>query len=36
MKETFLASMHIAKYAGLIVVLSDFQGESLFPSCWKD
>ncbi|MBW1988066.1 MAG: acetyl-CoA decarbonylase/synthase complex subunit gamma [Deltaproteobacteria bacterium] len=28
--ETMIASMHIAKYAGLIV-LSDFQGESLFP-----
>ena len=30
MKETVIASMLIAKYAG-IVVLSDFQGESLFP-----
>ncbi len=30
MKEAVIASMLIAKYAG-IVVLSDFQGESLFP-----
>ncbi len=30
MKETLIAALHIAKYAGLIV-LSDFQGESLFP-----
>ncbi len=30
MKEAMLASMFIAKYAG-IIVLSDFQGESLFP-----
>jgi acetyl-CoA decarbonylase/synthase complex subunit gamma len=30
MKEAVIASMFIAKYAG-IVVLSDFQGESLFP-----
>ncbi len=30
LKETLIASMFIAKYAG-IVVLSDFQGESLFP-----
>ncbi len=29
-KETVIASMLIAKYAG-IVILSDFQGESLFP-----
>jgi len=28
--ETLIASMHIAKYAGLLV-LSDFSGESLFP-----
>ena len=28
--ETLIASMHIAKYAG-IVVLSDFSGDSLFP-----
>ncbi len=28
--ETLIASMHIAKYGG-IVVLSDFSGESLFP-----
>jgi acetyl-CoA decarbonylase/synthase, CODH/ACS complex subunit gamma len=28
--ETIIASMHIAKYAG-IVILSDFSGESLFP-----
>lgn len=28
--ETIIASMHIAKYAG-IVLLSDFSGESLFP-----
>ena len=28
--ETLIASMHIAKYGG-IVVLSDFTGESLFP-----
>jgi acetyl-CoA decarbonylase/synthase complex subunit gamma len=30
MKEALLASMFIAKYAG-IIVLSDFKGESLFP-----
>ncbi len=30
MKEAVIASMFIAKYGG-IVVLSDFQGESLFP-----
>ncbi len=30
LKETIIASMLIAKYAG-IIVLSDFQGESLFP-----
>jgi acetyl-CoA decarbonylase/synthase complex subunit gamma len=30
MKETLIASMFLAKYAG-IIVLSDFQGESLFP-----
>ena len=30
MKEAVIASMFIAKYAG-IIVLSDFQGESLFP-----
>jgi acetyl-CoA decarbonylase/synthase, CODH/ACS complex subunit gamma len=30
MKEALIASMFIAKYAGLIV-LSDFQGHSLFP-----
>jgi acetyl-CoA decarbonylase/synthase complex subunit gamma len=30
MKEAMIATMLIAKYAG-IVVLSDFQGESLFP-----
>jgi len=30
MKEALIASMLIAKYAG-IIVLSDFQGESLFP-----
>jgi acetyl-CoA decarbonylase/synthase complex subunit gamma len=30
MKETLIATMFIAKYAG-IIVLSDFQGESLFP-----
>jgi len=30
MKETLLASLFIAKYAGLIV-LSDFKGENLFP-----
>jgi len=30
MKEALLASMFIAKYAG-IMVLSDFKGESLFP-----
>jgi len=30
MKEAMLAAMFIAKYAG-IIVLSDFQGESLFP-----
>jgi acetyl-CoA decarbonylase/synthase complex subunit gamma len=30
MKEAMLASMFIAKYAG-IIVLSDFNGESLFP-----
>ena len=29
-KETLLASMLVAKYAG-IVVLSDFDGDSLFP-----
>ncbi|OPY67690.1 MAG: Corrinoid/iron-sulfur protein large subunit [Syntrophorhabdaceae bacterium PtaU1.Bin034] len=29
-KETLIASLFIAKYAGLIV-LSDFQGDSLFP-----
>lgn len=30
MKETLIASLFIAKYAG-IIVLSDFRGESLFP-----
>jgi acetyl-CoA decarbonylase/synthase complex subunit gamma len=30
LKETIIASLLIAKYAG-IVILSDFQGESLFP-----
>ncbi|MFC1982130.1 acetyl-CoA decarbonylase/synthase complex subunit gamma [Chloroflexota bacterium] len=30
MKEAAIASMFVAKYAG-IIVLSDFQGESLFP-----
>jgi acetyl-CoA decarbonylase/synthase complex subunit gamma len=30
MKEALIATMFIAKYAG-IIVLSDFQGESLFP-----
>ncbi len=30
MKETLIASTFIAKYAG-IIVLSDFQGESIFP-----
>lgn len=30
MKETLIASLFIAKYSGLIV-LSDFQGENLFP-----
>ena len=30
MKEAVIASMFIAKYAG-IIVLSDFQGESMFP-----
>jgi acetyl-CoA decarbonylase/synthase complex subunit gamma len=30
MKEALIASMFIAKYAG-IIVLSDFKGESLFP-----
>lgn len=30
MKETLIAATFIAKYAG-IIVLSDFQGESLFP-----
>lgn len=30
MKETLIAALFIAKYAGLIV-LSDFQGENLFP-----
>jgi acetyl-CoA decarbonylase/synthase, CODH/ACS complex subunit gamma len=30
MKETLIASSFVAKYAG-IIVLSDFQGESLFP-----
>jgi acetyl-CoA decarbonylase/synthase complex subunit gamma len=30
MKETLIASMFIAKYAG-VIVLSDLQGESLFP-----
>ncbi len=30
MKEALIASMFITKYAG-IIVLSDFQGESLFP-----
>jgi acetyl-CoA decarbonylase/synthase complex subunit gamma len=30
LKEAVIASMFIAKYAG-IIVLSDFQGESLFP-----
>ncbi len=30
MKEAMIASMFIAKYAG-VIVLSDFQGESLFP-----
>ncbi|MFC1988845.1 acetyl-CoA decarbonylase/synthase complex subunit gamma [Chloroflexota bacterium] len=30
MKEAVIASMFVAKYAG-VIVLSDFQGESLFP-----
>ena len=30
MKEAVIASMFVAKYAG-IIVMSDFQGESLFP-----
>ncbi|MBA4418811.1 MAG: acetyl-CoA decarbonylase/synthase complex subunit gamma [Syntrophus sp. (in: bacteria)] len=30
MKETLIASAYVAKYAG-IIVMSDFQGESLFP-----
>jgi acetyl-CoA decarbonylase/synthase complex subunit gamma len=30
MKEAVIASMFVAKYGG-IIVLSDFQGESLFP-----
>ncbi len=30
MKETVIASLFVAKYAG-IIVLSDFEGESLFP-----
>lgn len=30
MKETLIAALYIAKYAGLIV-LSDFRGENLFP-----
>ncbi|GAH83816.1 unnamed protein product, partial [marine sediment metagenome] len=30
MKESVIASMFVAKYGG-IIVLSDFQGESLFP-----
>ena len=30
MKEALIASMFVAKYAG-IIVLSDFQGHSLFP-----
>ncbi|MFH1775634.1 MAG: acetyl-CoA decarbonylase/synthase complex subunit gamma [Chloroflexota bacterium] len=30
MKETIIAAMFVAKYGG-IIVLSDFQGESLFP-----
>jgi len=30
MKEALIAAMFVAKYAG-IIVLSDFQGESLFP-----
>jgi len=30
MKEAIIAAMFVAKYAG-IIVLSDFQGESLFP-----
>jgi acetyl-CoA decarbonylase/synthase complex subunit gamma len=30
MKEALIASMFVAKYGG-IIVLSDFQGESLFP-----
>ncbi len=30
MKEALIASLFVAKYAG-IIVLSDFQGESLFP-----
>ena len=30
MKEAMIATMFVAKYAG-IIVLSDFQGESLFP-----
>jgi acetyl-CoA decarbonylase/synthase, CODH/ACS complex subunit gamma len=30
MKETLIASLFVAKYAG-IIVLSDFQGENLFP-----
>ncbi len=30
MKETLIASVFVAKYGG-IIVLSDFQGESLFP-----
>ena len=30
MKETVIASLFVAKYAG-IIVMSDFQGESIFP-----
>ena len=30
MKETLIASLHVAKYAG-IIVLSDFEGENVFP-----
>ena len=30
MKETLIASMFVAKYGG-VIILSDFQGESLFP-----
>jgi CO dehydrogenase/acetyl-CoA synthase gamma subunit (corrinoid Fe-S protein) len=34
MMETLLASMLVAKYAD-IVVLSDLDGHSLFPSWWN-